>query len=475
MSQPYDKTGHGTGTMALMVGGDATGSAIGMAPGAQWIAAKIFNDAGQASTSAIHMAFQWMLDPDGDPYTADSPHVVNNSWGYPDLLDLCYVEFQYDIQALETAGIAVVFSAGNSGPNSATSISPANNPESFAVGSVSDTLAIANTSSRGPSSCLLENDFYPEVVAPGASVKTADLTLGFDTTASVYVSGTSFAASHVSGAMALLRQAFPGRTSSELETALMQTAHDLGTAGPDDTYGYGMIDVLAAYQQLVPCTDDDGDGFFVETICAIEQDCNDTDATVYPDATEVKHDAIDQDCNGYDLTIDIISASYFTGTDELEVSATTSLGDAAALSLEGFGSMTWNIASSRWEILVVAGGEPATVTVTGVEGSVTEAVVVYSGLLDSDGDGVLDSSDNCQLVPNVDQRDTNGDGFGNICDTDLNNDNITNGLDVGALKLQFLTPGPDADFNGDAIVNGLDVGILKLYFLMPPGPSGLVP
>ena len=366
---PTDKTGHGTGTMAIMVGGDATGSSIGMAPGAQWIAAKIFNDAGQAATSVIHQAFQWMLDPDSNPSTNDSPDIVNNSWGYPELLDLCYLEFQYDIEALEAAGIAVVFSAGNSGPNPSTSISPANNPDSFAVGSVSDSLAIANTSSRGPSACIIENDFYPEVVAPGVNVKTADLTFSIDPSAFAFVSGTSFAAPHVSGAMALLRQAFPGSSPSELETALMQTAQDLGSVGPDDTYGYGMIDVLAAYQSLVPCTDDDGDGFFVEAVCALELDCNDQDAAVFPGAAEVKHDTIDQDCNGYDLTIDIIEALYFTTTDQLRVTATSSLGGTADLSLDGFGAMTWNGVSNQWETVVAAGGNPGTIKVIGIEGA----------------------------------------------------------------------------------------------------------
>lgn len=437
---PTDNTGHGTGTMAIMVGGDATGSAIGMAPGAQWIAAKIFNDAGQASTSVIHQAFQWMLDPDSDPNTADSPHVVNNSWGYPDLLDLCYLEFQYDIQALEAAGIAVVFSAGNGGPNPSTSISPANNPESFAVGSVSDTLAIAYGSSRGPSACVLVNDLYPEVVAPGVSVKTADLTSnGLFPTLAAYVSGTSFAASHVSGALALLKQAFPGLAPSELETALMQTAQDLGDAGPDDTYGYGLIDVLAAYQSLVPCTDSDGDGFFVESACAIELDCNDQDAAIYPGATEVKHDSIDQDCNGYDLSIDIISAIYRSDTDVLEVIATSTLGQGAGLQLDAFGPMAFNSASNQWELLVpAAGGNPSVVIVSGLEGSESVAIVECT----------------------------------NTCQADFNDDSFVNFGDLALLRSNFgadchLNPPEElciGDANDDLFVNYGDLAKLRQEF-----------
>ncbi len=103
---------------------------------------------------------------------------------------------------------------------------------------------------------------------------------------------------------------------------------------------------------------------------------------------------------------------------------------------------------------------------------------------DTDQDGIPDSTDNCIEIPNGprdpdaggnSQRDSDGDGYGNACDTDINNDQITNGLDVGALKAQFLGAGPDADFNGDGIVNGLDVGILKTFFLKPPGPSGCAP
>jgi hypothetical protein len=100
-------------------------------------------------------------------------------------------------------------------------------------------------------------------------------------------------------------------------------------------------------------------------------------------------------------------------------------------------------------------------------------VSVVGTVPDTDSDGVNDDNDNCTLKSNPIQLDTDGDGYGNACDTDINqpNDGITNALDVGTLKAQFLTSGPDADFNGDGIVNALDVGILKQFFLQPPGPS----
>ena len=94
---------------------------------------------------------------------------------------------------------------------------------------------------------------------------------------------------------------------------------------------------------------------------------------------------------------------------------------------------------------------------------------------DSDGDGVGDDVDNCTLVPNSDQRDTNGDGFGNICDADLNNDGVINAVDLGLLRLVFFSDDDDADFNGDGLVNVIDLGVLRVSFFTLPGPSGVAP
>ena len=131
---PLDLTGHGTATMGVMVGGDAGGTSIGMAPGATWIAARIFNDSGSGTATAIHAALQWVLDPDGNPATDDAPDVLNNSWAYGSLG--CNLAFQLDLQALRATGILPVFAAGNFGPGTSTSVSPANYPESLAVGAV---------------------------------------------------------------------------------------------------------------------------------------------------------------------------------------------------------------------------------------------------------------------------------------------------------------------------------------------------
>ena len=93
------------------------------------------------------------------------------------------------------------------------------------------------------------------------------------------------------------------------------------------------------------------------------------------------------------------------------------------------------------------------------------------GAPDTDGDGVADDVDNCTDVVNPDQRDTNGDGFGNACDADLNNDGTINVVDLGLLRAVFFTADPDADFNGDGTVNVVDLGIMRQSFFGAPGPS----
>ena len=93
--------------------------------------------------------------------------------------------------------------------------------------------------------------------------------------------------------------------------------------------------------------------------------------------------------------------------------------------------------------------------------------------VDGDGDGVPDAQDNCSAVDNPLQGDADMDGFGNACDTDLDNNCRVDFLDLALLKIAFFGTDPVADFNQDGVVDFLDLGLQKSSFFRPPGPSGV--
>jgi len=230
-SYPGDGHGHGTHTMGTIVGDGG----IGVAPGARWIAVKIFHNQGYAYDSWIHAGFQWLLDPDGDPATDDAPDVVNNSWGS----DYGAVQtFLPDVQALRAADILPVFSAGNAGPYERTINSPAGFAESFAVGATDTDDVIASFSSRGPSPW---GETKPDISAPGTDVRSS-------VPGGEYAEkqGTSMAAPHVTGLAALLFQAQPGLSLSAAEQAMTSNAVPLGDPIPNNDYGWGRIDAYNA-------------------------------------------------------------------------------------------------------------------------------------------------------------------------------------------------------------------------------------
>lgn len=241
---PYDAMGHGTQALGLVVGGPD----LGVAPEARWIGVRLYNNDGRASMSDIHLGFQWLIDPDGDPATADAPHVVNASWALTGrAAGSCILEFNDDIRALEAAGIAVVFAAGNDGPFANTSNSPGNNPGVMSVGAIDRDLEVARQTSRGPSSC--DGGVFPRVMAPGVNVRTADLSHGGQPSYTA-TSGSSMAAPHVTGVLALLAGAFPTASVAELETAVVRGARALSGKGPNGGAGYSQVDALASFKAL---------------------------------------------------------------------------------------------------------------------------------------------------------------------------------------------------------------------------------
>ncbi len=100
--------------------------------------------------------------------------------------------------------------------------------------------------------------------------------------------------------------------------------------------------------------------------------------------------------------------------------------------------------------------------------------------MDIDADGVPDLSDNCVLVANPTQLDTDTDGYGNICDADLNNSGTVTTADFGLLRsvlgqpASFNATAAAADMNGSGTVTTADFGLRRARLGTPPGPSGLV-
>ncbi len=99
--------------------------------------------------------------------------------------------------------------------------------------------------------------------------------------------------------------------------------------------------------------------------------------------------------------------------------------------------------------------------------------------MDTDGDGVPDSDDNCLDIENPDQIDSNLDGYGNVCDGDFNNDGGIGIPDFNVLRgifgLREGDPGfdPDVDMNSDNGIGIPDFAAFRALFGGPPGPSGL--
>lgn len=256
----YDDPGHGTHTMGVMVGLEAaTADTIGVAFGAQWIAAATIDVAWpEAHTSYSLAAFEWAVDPSPGSSQRPPADVINCSWWDPDLPegDDCGPNGTYwaAIDAFEATGGAVVFSAGNGGPY-ASSITPPKNRAAtpvniLATGNINPhdpSFPIMYSSSRGPSDCD-EAVIKPEIVAPGGGIRSCIPGNYWSMT------GTSQASPHVCGVIALLMEAFPWATGTQIKLALIATARDLGASGEDNTYGHGLIDAEAAYYFLHDAT-----------------------------------------------------------------------------------------------------------------------------------------------------------------------------------------------------------------------------
>ncbi|HOC42558.1 MAG TPA: S8 family serine peptidase [Thermoanaerobaculales bacterium] len=254
-SYPCDPHAHGTATIGIMVGDDGGANQIGVAPGARFIVAAV-----NWTTPNLLAAMQWMLAPTDlngqNPRPDLRPHVVNNSWGTAGGSDT----YRSAVQAWIAAGIFPVFAAGNSGPGCETMLAPADYPESFAVGAFDLEGNIASFSSRGPSEL---GPTKPDVASPGELLRTS---VPWDDYHSG-MWGTSYAAPHVTGTVALMLSLNPeliGRTE-QIRRHLDLSAVDVpdlscdGDPWRNNVWGEGRLDAFAAVSLVLVDGFDSGD------------------------------------------------------------------------------------------------------------------------------------------------------------------------------------------------------------------------
>nr|WP_051766682.1 S8 family serine peptidase [Saccharothrix syringae] len=243
---PCDNVGHGTHVLGTVLGDDGGDNKTGVAPGARWIAAKGC-ETDSCSTSALLASGQWMVAPTDaaghNPRPDLAPDVVNNSWGgSPN--DPFYRDI---VSTWVAAGIFPVFSAGNNGSAGCGTVgSPGDYPASYAVGASTADNGIAWYSSRGPSA--VDGGAKPDIVAPGDDVRSS-VPGGYAS-----YSGTSMAAPHVTGAIALVWSASPhtrrqvAQTRELLDGSAVATADGTcgGTGSDNNVWGRGRLDAFAA-------------------------------------------------------------------------------------------------------------------------------------------------------------------------------------------------------------------------------------
>lgn len=258
-AHPIDVSGHGSHTLGTIVGKNT-----GVAPGAEWIGCT--NLARNLGNPALYLdCLQFMLAPfpqGGDPFTEGDPgrsaHVLNNSWGCPEIEGCTPETFVDAVRALRAAGIFMVVSAGNDGPSCGTLDSPpAIYDEVYSVGAVNELGELTFFSSRGPVTSDGSGRTKPDIVAPGDNILSA-----FPNGTYEYLPGTSMAGPHLTGVVALMWSANPDLIGDidRTEQILAATARPYGGAlsrcgdtetVPNNEVGFGIVDAYSSVKSAL--------------------------------------------------------------------------------------------------------------------------------------------------------------------------------------------------------------------------------
>ncbi|MEK7219507.1 MAG: S8 family peptidase [Patescibacteria group bacterium] len=223
-----DDNGHGSHVAGVVAALNNTVGVVGVGPKADLYAIKVLNSAGSGYLSDVIEGIQWAV--------ANRIQVVNMSLGTNSDIQ----SFHDAVTVAKNAGVVIVAAAGNSG---GSVIFPAAYPETIAVSAIDQNNIIASWSSRGPE---------VDLAAPGVSIYSTYKGTGYAT-----LSGTSMAAPHVAGSVALVLNTPVGGYDvnlngkwdpNEVQKKLQDRAFDWGNTGFDNLYGWGLVNAYSAVQ-----------------------------------------------------------------------------------------------------------------------------------------------------------------------------------------------------------------------------------
>jgi serine protease AprX len=256
---PIDPYGHGTFTVSEMVGDDGHGNQIGVAPRAKWIACRNMDANGTGSPARYTECFEFLIAPypiGGNPKQGKpelAPDSINNSWECPPSEGCSTETLRKIVNVVRAAGIFPAMAAENSGPDCGTvDAPPAIYASAVSVGATDSSNNIADFSSRGPVTVDGSNRLKPNLSAPGVGVRGA-----FPPNQYGYSDGTSMAAPHLAGGVALLWQAKPALIGNITKTEAtfthtsqpLRSTQNCGGSGqkiPNNVFGWGLLDLLKA-------------------------------------------------------------------------------------------------------------------------------------------------------------------------------------------------------------------------------------
>ena len=252
-----DSYGHGTFVAGLIAGDGSSsgGQYAGEAPGASLVSIKVAGADGTTDLAGLILGLQWAVDHE----SAYGIRILNMSLGFRAATSTVINPLDQAVEATWGAGIAVVVSAGNSGPFNGTVESPGDDPLAITVGALDDMASpsaakdeMCDFSSAGPTSP--DGWVKPDLVASGRSVVSlaAPGSTVYDANPSARVgsagfvgSGTSFSSAITSGAAALVLASHPDLTPDQLKARLLGTAGP-GPVGNPFVDGHGALDAYAA-------------------------------------------------------------------------------------------------------------------------------------------------------------------------------------------------------------------------------------